>query len=292
MSMRSKGDLCGFTIINETAYGTKGSTKTFGGVLSSLETPSDETIEYDQACGSRQWANMVRTMENYGWKADFTMPSGTASNWTQWFTFALGALNGTISNDLDSFSALFRIASNEHMESNGCKVNSLVMSADAMGSPIKFSVDAMAKKNTFATGQGSPVTRPSTAPITYSTLWTRNGTAIPAKSWSLNITNSLVGDPGIDSGGYGLAAGTGSAPGGQADITLDLTITSTDSTYDLLKQGNATSDTLVLTMDGYTVTCADCYLKSDYPTRSQAPYDETLSYIVKSVTVAAVVSSP
>jgi len=291
MAMRTKGDLCGFTVINETAYGTTGTTKTFGGVLSSLETPADETIEYDQACGSRQWENMVRTMESYGWKAEFTMPSGTASNWTQWFTFALGGLTGTIANDISSFSALFRIASNEHMDSIGCKVNSLTMSADAMGAPIKFTVDAMAKKNTFATGQGSPVSRPTAAPITYSTLWTRGGTDLAVKSWSLNITNNLVGDPGIDSSGFGLAAGSGSAPGGQSDITLDLTISSVDSTFDILKQGNATNDTLVLTMDGYTVTCTGCYLKSDYPTRSQAPYDETLSYIVKSVAIAAV-SSP
>ena len=291
MTMRGKGDLCGFTLFNETAYGTAGTTKTFGGVLYSLETPSEETIEYDQACGSRQWENMVRTMENYGWKAEFTMPSGTPTNWTQWFTFALGGLTGTISNDLNSFSALFRIASNEHMDSCGCKVNSLTMSADAMGAPIKFNVEAMAKKNTFASGQGSPLARPSTAPITYSSLWTRNGSSLAVKSWSLNIANNLVGDPGIDSSGFGLAAGSGSTPGGQSDITLDLTISSVDSTFDILKQGNATNDTLVLTMDGYTVTCTGCYMKSDYPTRGQAPYDETISYIVKGVTIAAV-SSP
>lgn len=286
MSARTKGSLCGFTIYNETAYGTTGSDSYFGGVLTSLETPDDETLEYDQGCGTRQWINVVPTMQSFGWKADFTEPSGDDRTWPLWFMLAMGALDGSVPDDLPSFCALFRIGSDEWMQSTGCKVNGLTVSADAFGSVLKWKVDAMAKKNTFlAVNTLTPEIRPDSRPVTYGQKWQRNGTAIPVKSWTLSISNSLVGDPGLDSDGKGLAAGDGSVPGGSTDITLELTVTSTGNTWDLLKQTGTDDDTLTLSIDGFTLTASGCFLRTDYPNRSQSPYDETIAYIVKTLTL-------
>ena len=286
MTARTTGDLCGFTITNETSYGTTGTTKKFGGVLSTLETPSEETLDYDQGCGTRQWVNIVKTMESFGWTADFTSITGT--DWTDWFSYALGSLTGTISSSLTSFTALFRVASDEWMRSVGCKVDSMSVSADSFGSAVKFSVKAMAKRNTFTTTDqsSSAVARPTAKPIYYTSQWERNGSPIPVKSWTLSIDNSLVGDPGVDNG-EALAAGNGSIPSGNSNITLDLTVTSIGPTWDLLKQSGAENDTLTLTLDGQVITCSGCFLKTNFPKREQGMYDETISYIAKSITVEA-----
>ena len=286
MTARTAGSLCGFTITNETSYGVTGSTKKFGGVLSMLETPSDETLEYDQGCGTRAWVNIVKTMESFGWTADFTSITGT--DWTDWFTYALGSLSGTISPSLSSFTALFRVASDEWMQSKGCKVDSMSVSADSFGSAVKFSVKAMAKRNTFTTTDmtSSAVARPTAKPIFYTSQWERNGASIPVKSWTLTIDNSLVGDPGMDNG-EALAAGNNSIPYGNINMTLDLTVTSIGPTWDILKQNGVDDDTLTLTLDGQVITCSGCFLKTDFPKREQGMYDETISYIVKSITVEA-----
>lgn len=285
MTARTKGDLCRFTTINETSYGVTGTVKRHAGVLSSLETPSEETLDYDQGCGTRQWVNIVKTMESYGWNAEFRCLTG--SDWTQWFTYALGSLNGTVSSSLDSFTAVFSVASDEWLQSVGCKVDTLSLSADAVGAPITFSVDTMAKKNTFTSSSlaSLSVARPESKPIYYTSQWQRNGTSIPVKSWTLTISNGLVGDPGLDSNGDGLSAGNGSIPNESSNITLDLTVTSTGPTWDLLKQTGVDDDTLTISIDGHIISCTGCWLRSEFPNREQSMYDETLSYIVKTLTV-------
>ena len=287
MSMRTAGDLCAFTVFDETAYGTTATaTGEHAGVLQSLETPDDEQIEYDLACGSRAIQNVLPTMNTYGWKASFKVISGT--DWHGWFTKAMGDIDGDILNDIPSFTALFRIASDEWLEAVGSKVNSLSVTASAIGSPLEFSVDAMSKTNTFkASTTLTPVARPTSKPVTYSALWKRNGSSIPVKSWTLSIDNSLVGDPGVGTDGIGLAAGSGSAPGGAIDMTLELTVSSTGPTWDLLKQAGTANDTLTLAVDGYIITCTGCFMRTDYPNRSNSPYDETIAYIVKGITVEA-----
>ena len=296
--VRTKGDLCGLTVREETTYGVIGTgASQYAGTTLTLTDSSDATVEGIEQCGSRVDADTIVTSVSTGYSATFNMVRG--QGWEDWMTRALGGLNG-VQREIPSFDTAIRIDPSTVHLWTGCKVNSFGMSAASPGAKIEFSVQTMAKwhtKTPFKDADGDTLSMdavaiPSGVPITYNRPWeySTNGTSfsrVPAKSFSLSISNNLSAIPGLtsDNGdGYGLEAGEGS-DAQDCGITLDLTIVSRDNTWDDLRMALTKGMTFRTVIDGKTLTLKGCTLGLAGPARSQGQYDETISVTALDITV-------
>lgn len=296
--VRTKGDLCGLTVRSETEYGVIGSgASEYAGTTLTLSDSGEATTEGVAQCGSRVDADTIVTSISAGYSATFNHVRG--QGWEDWITRAVGALTG-VQREIPSFDTAVRVDPQTVHLWTGCMVNSFGMSAASIGAKVEFSVTTVARWHTmtpFEDSDGTELTMdtvaiPSGAPITYNGLWeySTDGSdfsKIPAKSFSLSISNNLVSDPGVsseDGTGYGLDAGGGSAAQ-DCTITLDLTITSKDSTWDALRMALTKGMTFRITIDGKVLTLTGCTLGLAGPDRSQGQYDETISVTALDLTV-------
>lgn len=297
--VRTKGDLCGLTVRTETEYGTVNASGTseYAGTTLTLSDGSEKTEEGIQGCGSRVDEDTMVISTSTGYSATFNMVRG--QGWEKWITRALGALTGA-QREIPSFDTAVRVDPVTVHLWTGCRVNTLGIAGASVGAKLEFSVQTMARwhtKTPFADSDGTAITMdtvaiPKGVPITFNRPWeySTNGTAftkVPAKAFSLNISNNLTADPGIskeDGTGYGLEAGEGSAAQ-DCTITLDLTVTSRDNTWDDLRMALTKGMTFRTTIDGKTVTLTGCTLGLAGPDRSQGQYDETISVTALNLTV-------
>ncbi len=298
MSMRTKGDLCGMTVRDEQEYGkvdTSGQSA-YAGTLVSLSINDERETDTIGQCGSMVRAGIIEVARKCDFKAVFNQVRGTG--WEKWLIRALGASSGT-SRDLPSFDTSFRVAAGEHHLCTGCVMDTVTMSATNIGSKVELSAQAVCRWHTmtpFEDADGSSITFPPVEvpyglPLTFNSLWqysTDGGsswTPIKTKGFTLTISRSLQSDPGVSGDGIRLEAGEGSVPQ-DIKITLDLTITSTGPEWDAKRLAAMTDDfTLKLTLDSKTITLRGCVLGIKGPDRTQASYDETISFDAADMTV-------
>lgn len=296
--VRTKGDLCGLTILTESTYGVVPSgTGSYAGTTLTFSDSDEATTEEALQCGSRARGDVFVTSVATGYSATFNHVRG--QGWEDWVTRAVGALTG-VQRTTPSFDTCIRVSPSETHLFTGCRVNSLGISAPSVGAKVEFSVDVMARwhtKNPFKDSDGSTLTMslvaiPSGVPVTYLGNWeySLNGTTfqrVGAKSFTLSIASNLTADPGASSTGttaIGLEAGEGSAPQ-DSEITLDLTITSKDDTWDDLRLARTTGMSFRAVIDGKTVLLTGCNLHMGGPTRSQGTYDETITVTATDIRV-------
>lgn len=297
--MRTIGDLCGITTREETTYGVIGTgSSAYSGTCLTLQDSDEATTEDVQACGSRVPSDTIFTGFSTGYSATFSHVAG--QRWEDWIERAVGALTG-VQRDTPSFDTAIRVSPSEVHLWTGCRVNSLGISASEIGAHIEFSVDVMARWHTstpFVDADGDSLSMdtasiPVGLPVRYVDLWecSTNGSTyskINGKSWSLNIAANLQGEPGISDEGASDAVNLAAGSGSQAQastISLDITITSTDDTWDKLRQARTKGMTFRTVIDGKTVTLTGCVLSSQGPSRSQGTYDETISVTARNITV-------
>ena len=290
MTARTKGDLCGLGVREETEYGVIGSGATaYAGTTLTLSDRADESVEGITGCGSRADIDSMTTGIGAGYSATFNVVEG--KGWEDWIERAVGSLDG-VARDLPSFDTAVRVDPSTVHLWTGCKVNSLGMSAASIGAKIEFSAEVVARWHTMTPFEDSdgdalemdtaPI--PSGIPVRYNRLWeySTNGTSytkIPAQSWSLSISSNLASEPGISDpdGGIQLDAGEGSTPQ-DSTITLDLVIQSKDSTWDALRMALTKGLTFRITIDGKVLTLTGCRLGLAGPDRSATgPYTETIA---------------
>lgn len=296
--MRTKGDLCGLTILEESSYGVVPSgTGVYSGTCLTLTDNCSATYENIQSCGARNRSGAFVSQISCGFTATFSVVRGRG--WEEWIERVQGSLAG-VTRDLPSFTTVIRVSPSEVHVWTGCMVDSLTLSAGSIGEHIEFSVTVVARWHTLtplrdsdgSTITAEPVPIPSGVHVTYAgnweyspdgTSWTRVG----AKGFTLSCSSNLASDEGAATDAdtaYGLAAGSGSAAQ-DSSITLDLTITSKDSTWDLLKHTLPTDLRFRCVIDSKTVTLTGCTLDIAGPTRSQGTYDETISVTASDLTV-------
>ena len=297
--VRTKGDLCGLTVRTESVYGevNASGTSVYAGTTLTLSDGSEKTEEGIEQCGSRVDADTMVISTSTGYNATFNMVRN--QDWEDWIERAVGGLSG-VQRELPSFDTAVRVDPSTVHLWTGCRVNTLGISAASVGAKLEFSVSTMARwhtKTPFADSDGTAITMdtvaiPTGIPITFNRPWeySTDGSQfhrIPAKAFSLSISNNLAADPGIsddDGTGYGLEAGEGSAAQ-DCTITLDLTITSKDNTWDDLRMALTKGMTFRTVIDGHTVTLTGCSLGLAGPDRSQGQYDETIAVTALNITV-------
>lgn len=289
--VRTKGDLCGLTVRTEAEYGivNASGTSAYAGTTLTLTDRSEKTEEGIEQCGSRVDADTMVISTSTGYSATFNHVRD--QGWEEWIVRAIGALTG-VQRELPSFDTAIRIDPSTVHLWTGCRVDTLGISAASPGAKLEFSVGTVARwhtKTPFQDSDGDTIIMdtvpiPTGIPITFNRPWeySTNGTTftkIPAKAFNLSISNALASDPGIsdeDGTGYGLEAGEGSAAQ-DCTITLDLTITSKDNTWDDLRMALTKGMTFRTVIDGHTVTLTGCSLGLSNPDRSQGQYDETIA---------------
>ena len=297
--MRTLGDLCGVSVREETTYGVIGSgASDYAGTCLTLQDSDSGTTEDTWGCGSRIPQATRFVSFSTGYSITFNHVEG--QGWEDWVRKAVGSLSG-VQRDTPSYDTAIRVSPSEVHLWTGCRVNTLGVSATALAAKLEFSVEAMARWHTltpFKDSDGDSLSMdtasvPVGLPVRYTDLWeySLNGTSyqkVNAKSWNLRIAANLQGDPGASDEGTDdmvqLEAGAGSqAPG--STITLEMTITSTDDTWDQLRNKRTTGITLRTVIDGRTVTLKDCVLDLRGPNRSQGSYDETISVTARDISV-------
>lgn len=285
MAIRTKGSLAGFTIRPETTYGTMPAVATsdwYGGTLESLDDNSAHTMIEDPGDGVMVYRDAFSSMHEAGFSATFSVVKGTP--WNNWIDLVLGDTTG-FKSEVKSFSAEFSVDTSEHLLFKGCKIESLEISAP-LGEIVKFKVDVLARELTIGTVRGIPkLEKPAglpvmkTARLKYGAVETRDKTCV------LSINRGLQREAGVNTAGtIVLASGLDSVPT-VAGASLSFTELSYSDAWDKIKLSGGTDKTFTFVLDGKTITCSKCYFNTDdMPSRSQTPYDETISLTVGNVT--------
>lgn len=300
MTVRTKGDMCGLTVRDETVYGKISTTNAslYSGTMLTLSTPDEVQVEDIQQCGTMVRGGVFKTGASFAYTAVFNMVRG--KGWEKWMERVLGALSGT-QRDIPSYDTLVRVASDEELLWTGCKVDQFKINAPEIGGKLEFTVDAMCRWHTMTPFQDSdgsslsmsPVAVPAGAPITFNRPWewSADGTTflpIKGKSFTLTVSRSLTPDPGIsndtDEDAFRLDAGEALTPQ-DISIQLDISITSVGPEWDAMRLAFTSGLTLRTEIDGKTVTLKGCYLDPRMPDRSQSTYDETISVNAADISV-------
>lgn len=298
--MRTKGDLCGLTILEESEYGVVPSgTGVYSGTCLTLTDNCEATYEETLQCGARNRGEAFITSMSCGYTATFVVARGRG--WEEWIERTVGSLSG-VTRDIPSFTTVIRVSPSEVHVWTGCRVDSLTLTGSSIGDQIEFSVTVVARWHTLTPLQdadgteitASPVAIPAGVYVTYGGNWeysTDGGSTyerVGAKAFTLSLSSNLASDEGAssedDEEAFGLAAGSGSAAQ-DSTITLDLTITSQDSTWDAIKHTVPTNLYFRAVIDGRTVILSGCNLDIAGPTRTQETYDETVSATATDIAV-------
>ena len=304
MSLRTKGSLNGFTIRPETVYGTfaTAGTSKYAGTLVSLDPGDSLNPEQDPSEDALTFSDVVFLDRTFGFTAKFRHPR--TSLWYDWITYAVGALTG-VQKVLPSFSARVSVGDDENLCYTGCKVNQLTISADSVGGLLSFSADVYARylcpasaTNAFVNADGTgitfvPLTKPAYPPIsnnTYIQMSTDNGitwASVKNKGFTVELGTSLQREAeNINS--IPLSAGLDAIP-----QTFDGTVTfnraQSDRSWDVLKMAGTKDLQFKVVIDGATVLMTGCYLMGDdKPSRVQSTYDESVTAVIKDITVTVV----
>lgn len=298
--IRTRGDLCGVTVLEETAYGKvpADGTRKYGGIVRTMDDgDSRELGEMPPECGSR-------TNKGYFLVGRTCEPSMTlrvqrgAGLLKDWIVRASGSASG-VETDIPSSDLLVKVGPSEWHSWTGAKVDTLSVKGSKMGDAVDLDVSFKARHHavttayiegagaTFSDADGSkyllaPAEPVDAAYVTSVKGWKLDGVRIPyQKSWELKISNALrseAGPSGDGEGAYALGAGEGSTPQASS-VTLDVTVASSGPVWDLKRLSFTDGLTLSVELDGYTVTLTGCTVDGSGPSRTwEGAYDETISF--------------
>ena len=298
--IRTRGDLCGVTVLEETEYGKvpADGTRKYGGIVRTMDDgDSQELGEMPPECGSR-------TNTGYFLIGRTCEPSMTlrvqrgAGLLKDWIVRASGSASG-VETDIPSSDLLVKVGPSEWHSWTGAKVDTLSVKGSKIGDAVELDVSFKARHHavsttyedgtgaTFSDADGSgytlkPEKAVDAAYVTFVKGWRLDGERIPyQKSWELKISNALqseAGPSGDGDGAYALNAGEGSTPQASS-VTLDVTVASCGPAWDLRRLSFTEGLTLSVELDGYTVTLTGCTVDGSGPSRTwEGAYDETISF--------------
>ena len=304
MAVKTPGSLGALQYIIENTFGTTPGNTDFeyAGFMNTMSGNGNAGEEEQYAEGSRIFDTVLYTQRSAGFSANVSLYRDDTAAGYLWKDIV--ALAYDPENDLDSFTALMRIAADEWVAYTGCKVDTLELSASGVGDKITAALGVKAMRQiptqasvtAVATALGVTLGDTSTGPsskrpITYSSypVATIGGASvtIPSRSFSVKINNHLEEEPGIV-GGNAYAAGEGLVPQ-LCDVELEYDLLSTGAYWDNLK---ATEDndtplfSITHVIGGRTFTSGKCYVDTeDHPSRAQSTYTETVRIHAGSMTV-------
>ncbi|MFA6728839.1 MAG: hypothetical protein WCS17_11605 [Prevotella sp.] len=302
MTARTKGDLRGFTIRNENAFGTfyTSGTSVYGGTIQTLDPTGGKSFSEDVTDGSYKFATPVVTGMSAGYKVKFRYP--ISSDWQTWITRTIGGLTGIGTlRDITPFSSVIKVASDELISWLGCKVDSLTIASSKIGELLDITATIIAmyetesSTTTFTDAEGgsyifAEAARPSYVPLSDNTPWqysTDNGatwSSCDHKTWELQITRGLQSDAS-NVGGLPLDAGLSIIPT-KCEVQFKFSQLSKSSEWDTLKRSGMTDLQFKKTIDNKVVLLTGGYLLPDnMPSRSQNTYDETIVVKIQDITV-------
>lgn len=290
MGIKVPGSLGGLQYIEEESYGVLPSTDLkYLGFFNTMKDTSDRAVITMQADGNRSFDTSADGIRSAGYSGNIALfKIESPYDWTNVLTLA-----NNPSGDLPSFSTLVKLASDQYVLYNGCKMDSVTLKADAPGSPISADVTVRAMRlnpqqstRTGYAGIGAEATGPTKDTIIYNAYPTTNieGVAsIPAKSFSVTVSNNLSAQEGIVSN-VALSAGNGLIPG-KCEISAEFTVVSKDMDWDNRKLAGQHGFNISMTITGHTITLSGCTLEYEGTSRSQGTYDETIKVKAKTLTV-------
>ncbi|MCL2607593.1 MAG: phage tail tube protein [Methanomassiliicoccaceae archaeon] len=298
MAIKTAGSLGSLIYAEERDYGvTPNGGWRFIGNMRTLDTTDDPGAETVLSDG-RIYSDVLFTARDCKFTAELSVfrdAGGYA--WDQLLRLALGSHGGS-ADDLPSFSAISKIASDQFFIARGCKADSLKLYADGVGKQVYATMDAICQNISEQTatlselGVSSPPAAPSSPPLTYSAYPSSSipGLAvIPSASVELTVSNNMTPKEGFV-GGRALVAGSGIVPG-IADIELALKVMSVSSFYDSLKRNGTKGFEVSLRLNNSILTMKNCHLPGDdQPSRSHDAYDEPVKIKAADIAVTRVVA--
>jgi len=319
MAIKTPGQLGSILYARESTYGV---TPTFAssevgfrtfGRMRTLDTTDDPGADTIQSDGFRTLSHVIFTQRECGFSAELSLVdnnAGGVSSAVHLLSMALGGYVDEIEinnqNDLPSFSAVIRIASDQWFLAKGCKIDNLTFSADGVGKQIRAKIDVICrdmseqKESRAALGfTGMPGTAADGGPpATYKQYPRVLGLPdmpvwmdVPASSFELKISNNLTTKEGFDvnpttgATGPALKAGSGIVPG-NIGMELSLSVMSTSKFWDTLKRNGTSPFIAELSLSKTVLELRGCYLPgNDQPSRSHDVYDESITIIARDVSV-------
>ena len=302
--IRTKGDLCGLYIAEESSYGipVAGAAAFSGRLLSFSDAGKIETDSLP-VCGRRTSTGSFVVQKAHGFSATMTLPRGQGLL-GGWLDAAMGG-DGTVGEELPSFTAILKVGPKEWHLYAGCRVESLEVSAPSIGRAVEVSVTVSSAEHvmtpseasvsgdavTFTIGSSThtftPEADPQTAPVTYTEFPTVDNAQIKSQSWRFSVVNDLYKVPDVSSSGdYAVECGADSIPQG---VSLSAELTSPSRCYsrwDLMRLVNSPlNHTAVIEADGTAVTLTGGTLDGAGPSRASAGvYDESASFTFEDAT--------
>lgn len=287
-----KGDLHLLQIQKETAYGgaVEGTASVLGVMTSYKLNEDDETFEIPTAkttpgARSVRGTTVIMTRDD-GFTATVYPDSVTSLQ-----TFLTWAVDGT------PFTATAEIKYKTVDKFAGCTVESWTLKSTQYGAPLELDITVKAASVTKAATLATDITT-SNLPVRTSAKWdcsvnALDGSIGSATSWELSYSTGITQIPGNVAGLTGIASKNGSEPIlGQADYRLTVTCPAlVDSVAETYRGGQTNGqynemNLTFLVAEGHTITVSGAYVDTDHPTRTQDDYDETLTFIARSVTMS------
>ena len=307
--IRTRGDLCGISVAEETVYGQAPTAPMrYAGIVRTLDDgDSSEYGEMPPECGSRGSTGFFLIGRGSEPSAVLRIQRG-ASLLKDWIVRAVGSASG-VTADIPSSSLLVKVGPSEWHSWTGAKVDTLSVKGSKLGDAVELDVAFKARHHavteTYAEASGAsfkysdgsqyllkPASPVDSAYVTFVKGWRLDGERIPyQKSWELKVSNSLQSEPGASGTGasaYALSAGEGSTPQA-SEIRLEVTVTSGGPRWDLMRLSDPGESILSIDIDGIRITLSGCTPDFSGPSRTwEGSYDETIAFKVRDIAVTAV----
>jgi hypothetical protein len=294
-SQYTAGELDALYYVAESSWGvTPTGAQVFGGDLISLKPDIDLNKQFIIQASNRSFG----AVSNGPYKAGFmaSLYNRSAVDWRTFFAaYAYGSTTG-IADHLGSFSALVakKVSSSyKYNLYNGCKINTLKISADKPGAPFVFDAGIKSKwvtqgtSKTFTGLQSVTMGAYPAVPAKPVDSWLTGVqinlaagglAAFPIKKFSFTVDNKLAGMQdlvtGADAVQYPLEAGQGISEG-ERDMTFEYSIDSTNETYTNSKLVNQAVTALTIKIGSYTITLSGgVWEANDFPELKQALMEE------------------
>ena len=287
-----KGDLCGVSIGKEAMFGVspEASGMNHAGVVKTYDPGID--YEYDEVvdCGKRTRGKQYISKKDVSPSVSFRL--GKDVSLMSWFEFVLGKAASTV--DLyqapDSHTVHLKIGSGDYDTLVGCNVDKLTITSEDLGKAILVTADLFAKNVLVNDEQyanyGKQISQQT--PMRAFNKWVCTDASIGtinSGKWTLTIAQNLQKVAGSDGE---ITLGSGESPYlGVPEVTLEITIPASSRKWDLLREEGKDGLRFSMVLGDVTITLTDCMVGGRGPSRSEDPYDETITLEVTNITVTS-----
>lgn len=292
MAMRryGKGDLCGLSVGEESTYGTASTVTEHAGVVRSYDV--DLGMEFDEVpdCGKRTMGKRYVSRRDVTATVGFRL--GKDVSLADWFERTLGWNPGHTACDLTgnpkSSTVHVKIGPGDHDALVGCAVNKLTLSSEDLGKAVLVTAEMLAKDvrendPSFA-AMGKAISQ--STPVRSFQMWTCATASIgtvKSGKWTLTVNQNLQRVAGTDGE---ITLGSGQEPYlGNPEVTLEITLPATSRAWDLLRYEATDGLSFSTEVGDALITLSGCIIGGNGPSRSEDPYDETVTIIASNITV-------